>query len=117
MANFVPAHLPYLRAEPGQQPRLTRELIREHCTEIARTVLGVTGDTLVTIFDGTYLYVTKSLNFQAQRVTYSGYKKQNLYKPMAAVAPDGYILRIFEMWEANLSGGEILKDIMGKQWF
>lgn len=67
----------------------TREKIKmEHTPKMWKEIWP----SIIGVLDGTYIYCEKSNNFEVQRETFSGQKKQNLFKFMAIVLPDGTIL-------------------------
>ena len=48
------------------------------------------------IIDSTYSYIQKNLSFRVLQQSYSMHNHRHLLKPNLIVAPDGYILAIFE---------------------
>lgn len=103
--DFVPCHLGF--------ENLGRDFLKQHTTEMAQ-ILYCNGntDSIITIWDGTYIYTTKSKNFGFQKETYSGQKHRNLVKPMLCVCPDGYIVDIFGAYKATMNDATIMKDIL-----
>lgn len=63
--------------------------------EIVVRIHAPTAGKIIIVFDGTYLFIQKSGNFDFQRKTYSGHKHCNLIKPMMAVFTDGYIANVW----------------------
>jgi len=80
-AYFVPSHL-------GVN-HLTPEQAQAHNTVYSKVFFG---DVTTTIWDGTYLYLVKSLNYSKSRKIWCVYKHRHLIKFMSIVLPDGYIL-------------------------
>lgn len=74
LKNFIPVHL----------SSVSRNQVSQETTVIARTLHDTipADETLITVRNGTYVYLHKSSNFEYQRVTYSGHKKTNYLKPM-----------------------------------
>ena len=111
-SKFVPSYL----------NNITRDKIKEETSAIARHLNDIeeSEDRLITVWDGTYVYLNKSTNYRFQRVTYSGQKKRNFLKPMVAVTTNGYIIDIFgpnRLWAATVSDADILGYIMNTDWF
>ena len=107
MVRFVPENLGLESA--------SREKVRENHTSIAERLSGVGPDNIISIWDGTYLYIPKSDNIRLQQLTYGGSKKRNLEKPMVVITPNGYIIDILNhdrLWAANVSDADILKSTM-----
>lgn len=107
---FVPLHLGITN----------RQVLRDNCTVIAKTLYNLGKENIVTVWDGTYLYLPKSTNFRFQRVTYSGQKKRNLVKPMMCITPNGYIVDVLgpkNLWSANMGDADIFLQIMQTDWF
>ena len=59
------------------------------------------GDKPTTIWDGTYLYTYRSLNYSAGRKFYSMHKGRTLAKFMSIVLPDGYVLDTIGPFASN----------------
>lgn len=99
----------------------SRRLLWEHRTKNAEILYGLQGSrSIVTSWDATYEYMPKSSNFRFQSASYSANKSRNLLKPMVAVTPDRFIVDIFgpdNLWRANISDGDILKQIMQSPQF
>jgi len=79
--NFVPKHL-------GVN-HISQEQSKAHNTVYSKEFFG---DLPTTIWDGTYLYIFKSSNYEKGRKSYSGHKHRPLIKFMSIVFPDGYVL-------------------------
>jgi hypothetical protein len=68
------------------------DAIRIHSRRIFHDLFEAGDDKLFVVLDGTYVYVERPLDFEIQKLTYSGQKKRNLVKPFMIVLPSGYIL-------------------------
>lgn len=105
--NFVPLFV----------GNVSREQIQSNTSAISKILNGVKDGegTVITIWDGTYLFLHKSINFRFQRVTYSGHKKRNYVKPMIACTTTGLIVDVFGpdvLWAGNVSDADILTHVM-----
>lgn len=93
---------------------LTREQLLSHMTDAAKVfaehVWNCPG-ALITIYDGTYLYIQKSGDHQFQRITYSEHKHKNLLKPFMMVLPDGYIVDCFGLYLGKINDAQIMKEL------
>lgn len=106
IVNFVPAYLGI--------SSLNREQLYSHMTEAAKVFaehIWNRKGALVTIYDGTYLYIQKSGDHEFQRISYSEHKHRNLIKPFMAVLPDGYIIDCFCMYNGKDNDAFIMKDL------
>lgn len=56
---------------------------------------------VITVWDGTNVYIQKSANYSFQKATYSMHKGRNLVKMMMVVSTSGYILETFGPYLAN----------------
>lgn len=102
--DFVPKFLGFAN--------LGRERLLENTTDLARLLHGKNNrDTLITIWDGTYIYCNKSANFEFQKLTFSGQKNRNFLRPMVCVATNGYIIDIFGPFEATSNDAKCMKTI------
>lgn len=88
---------------------LSREQLIDRQTATSRLLFG---DNVVLIWDGTYVYIQKSGNYDFQRKTYSMQKQRCLVKPMIAVTPDEYIVEIYGSFKATENDATILMKIM-----
>lgn len=105
--NFVRHHL-------GIQ-HLNRNILKENMTKVSQGLFCANNDdNIITIWDGTYIYIQKSSNYAFQRKTYSMQKKRPLIKPMMVVTPNGYILETFGPYPANLNDAEIMNKILAE---
>lgn len=99
-----------------------REQIRAEQSKISRVINCVSegDDIVITIWDGTYLFLNKSLNFRFQRKTFGGQKKRNYVKPMIVITTNGLIIDVFgpdELYAGNVSDADILKRILNTEFF
>lgn len=109
LQNFVPNNLGYRNC--------TRELLKNHTTDLARLLYCNDPEKCVIICDGTYVYCNSSSNYSHQRHTYSGQKRRHLFKIMKFITVDGFIIDIFGPFRANQNDAEILKVIFEKTSF
>lgn len=92
---------------------ITRTILQQHTTQQSRILFSdAKEESVVTIWDGTYIFCDKSGNFRFQRETYSVQKKRNLVKPMVCVSPDGFIIDIFCPFTASENDASILQNIL-----
>ena len=82
------------------------DVIKE-TTEISHILNEVPedSDVLITVWDGTYIFLPKSTNFHFKRVTYSGHKKTNYLKPMVVIPTNGLIVNVLgpeKLWAGNV---------------
>ena len=104
--NFVPSWLGCKHMDPN--------VAKKHNTVYSKTFFG---DHPTTIWDGTYLYIHKSMNYSKGRKTYCVYKHRHLVKFMSIVLPDGYVLETlgpyFSDGKNNDAGmtADIIKDL------
>ncbi|XP_055308295.1 uncharacterized protein LOC129572375 [Sitodiplosis mosellana] len=106
LSDFVPKHLGF--------GTFSREFLIANTTEMAKRLYTSQDDTLVTIWDGTYIYCNKSQNHELQRRTYSGQKCRNLVKPMVCVSSNGLYIDIFGPFEATQNDASIMKFVFDK---
>lgn len=99
--DFVPHHLKVVRS---------RDFLKEHTTTMCRILFCENESPQpVLIFDGTYIYIDKSSNYNFQRDTYTDQKKRNFLKFMMCVASDGYIIHALGPYKARDNDAKILK--------
>ena len=89
----------------------SRDLIEDHMSEMVKT-LHCPGDSVATMWDGTYAYIQKSNDNAFQRNTYSVQKGKPLIKPMIGIASDGFILGIFGPYKAKDNDANIMDRII-----
>lgn len=66
----------------------------------------------ITIWDGTYTRMQKSMNVDVQKSTFSGQKRTNLFKPMICCFPDGYIYEVFTYHGGSVNDATIMRGVM-----
>ena len=66
-----------------------------HTTDLSVKLFNVHDLSVITIWDGTYVYIQKSANYSFQKATYSMHKGGNLVKMMMVVSTTGYIIETF----------------------
>lgn len=84
----------------------------EKRTNISCMILHPKETSVITIWDGIYIYTHKSSNNAFQRSCYSMHKQRHLIKPMVCVAPNGYIIDIIGPFKATENDASIMKTIM-----
>lgn len=82
MNDFVPLYL-------GFEHISHNEFCRSHTTETASRLFGTNISDVITVLDGTYIYIQKSADYSLQRRSYSMHKNRPLLKPMMIVGTDG----------------------------
>lgn len=103
--DFVPMFLGF--------KNLSRDLLLQNTTESARILHGNRNpDTLITIWDGTYIYCDKSANQEFQKLTFSGQKNRNFLRPMVCTTTNGYIIDIFGPFEATKNDAKCMRSII-----
>ncbi|XP_074604100.1 uncharacterized protein LOC141857506 [Brevipalpus obovatus] len=107
-SKFCPLNLGFDHLE-------NRDKTFEHHTEISnRLFLSERQKEIkskITIWDGTYIYMQKSMNVKVQKKSFSGQKKVPLFKPMMCVFPNGYIYEIFPFNTAVANDATIFRRI------
>ena len=95
---------------------IRNDIIENHTTSIANTLLGAEDHSVITIWDATYIYIEKSANYGFQKDTFSAHKKRSLLKFMIIVASDGYIIDFVGPYIGNGANNDasITQDIMEK---
>ena len=68
----------------------------------------------ITIWDGTYIRMQKSMNVAVQKLTYSGQKKAPLFKPMICCFTDGYIYEISTYHGGSVNDATVMKGVMAQ---
>jgi len=103
VVDFVPRHLGF--------SHVSRDDILQETTTVANTLFNQDEEHVITIWDGTYIYIQKSGNYAFQRQSYSMHKHDNLMKPLLAVTTNGYILEVFGLYAATMSDAVIMNHI------
>jgi hypothetical protein len=92
--NFTCIHL-------GTKNINRKDVIDKKSTTMAKILLSAEDDSIITIWDATYIFINKSSSFELQRVTYSGHKYRNLVKFMIVCTTAGYILEVIGPFICN----------------
>jgi hypothetical protein len=92
------------------------DLMNAETTWMARKILN-SGDSLITIWDGTYAYCQKSSNYYMQRQTYSLQKKRHLVKPFIGITTNGRYLDVWEPNDALSNDASIMNNLLKKESF
>ena len=117
MKSFVPHFI-------GLQHISREDVIQNHTRPLAQELFGsFTDQKAIAVFDGTYIYIQKSNNFQFQRKSYSLHKGRPLVKPMVVTSTDGYFLTVLGPYLAKNNDATILNHMLStnvedlKGWF
>jgi len=107
--NFTCLHL-------GTKNINRKDVIDKKSTTMAKILLSAEDDSIITIWDATYIYINKSSSFELQRVTYSGHKYRNLVKFMIVCTTGGYILEVIGPFICNGQNNDanITIDVLNK---
>ncbi|CAG2205759.1 unnamed protein product [Mytilus edulis] len=93
--DFVPSYIGFHHISRD-------EIIENHTTNFATQLFSnFLSDSVITIMDGTYIYIQKSNKFKFQRRCFSMHKHRPLLKPMVVTSTDGYILSILGPYLAD----------------
>ena len=79
---------------------------------MTHSLQNLENDVLVLIADGTFCKIQKSQNNEFQYQTYSGQKKNSLFKPFIICCADGYIIDCYGSFAANKNDSQILNYIL-----
>jgi hypothetical protein len=72
---------------------VTREDINlKYTKSLSQKLYNLENDSIVTVWDGTYVYIEKSSNYKFQKDTYSMHKGRNLIKMMMVVTTTGFLV-------------------------
>lgn len=105
LLDFVPLHLGF--------DHLTRnEALTKNLMIPNELFEDQNNSKLITICDGTYIYIQKSSNFLFQRRSYSLHKYRNLLKPFLIVCSNGYIIDVTGPHAATTSDATIMSNIL-----
>lgn len=103
--DVVPNYLGFENLGRGRLLQNTTVLARMlHCDNNA--------DKLITIWDGTYIFVNKSSNYEFQKLTYNAQKSSNFLRPMMCVTTNGYIIDVFGPFEAVKNDAKCMLKIL-----
>jgi len=94
---------------------VTRELINErYTTTISRKLFTNNDNQMITVWDGTYVYIQKSSNYTFSKKTFSMHKHRPLLKMMMSVTTKGYIIDSLGPYLADNSNNDaaITKHIL-----
>lgn len=108
--NFVPKYLGF--------DNLSRDFLLKETTKSSRILHADNKrETLMTIWDGTYIYCDKSANYEFQKKTFSGQKNRNFVRPMVCVTTNGYIIDILGPFEAVKNDAKCMLEIMQRNQY
>jgi hypothetical protein len=79
---------------------------------MTQNIFELDPDVLVLVADGTYCKIQKSNNNGFQYKTYSGQKKDSLFKPFIICCADGHIIDCYGPFAANDNDSKILNYII-----
>ncbi len=68
---------------------------------MSKVLLSAAPDSVITVWDATYIYIDKSSNYQYQKETFSAHKHRNLVKFMILCSTDGYIIDVIGPYLCN----------------
>lgn len=90
------------------------DVINKHTRTLAQRLLADGHDQAILVLDGTYIYITKSGNFQFQRRSYSIHKGRPLVKLMVIVTTTGYYMTVLGPYFADSKNNDasIIKHIV-----
>lgn len=119
LSDFVPSRVGF--------DHITREEVVQKNLMIPERLFGnpdspIEERKLITILDGTYIYLQKSSNYFFQRKSYSNHKFRNLLKPFLYVCCDGTIISVEGPYAATTSDAQILNNALNDEdsvlhWF
>ena len=66
-----------------------KEINQKHTTNLSRLLFDLPTENIITVWDGTYVYIEKSSNYTFQKETYSMHKGRHLVKMMMVVSTTG----------------------------
>lgn len=103
--DFVPNYLGF--------GNLSRDFLLRNTTDSAR-ILHAQNDPnrLITVWDGTYIYIDKSANHEFQKLSFSGQKDRNFLRPMMCVTTNGYIIDVFGPFPASKNDATCMTVIL-----
>lgn len=83
---------------------------------MSKVLLSAEEDSVITIWDATYIFINKSSCYELQRKTYSGHKYRNLVKFMIVCTTSGYILDVIGPFICNGTNNDanITVDVLSK---
>lgn len=105
--SFVPNYLGF--------ENLSRDLLLQNCTVLSKMLhCNNNPEVLITVFDGTYIFIDKSANYDFQKDSYNGQKKRNFVRPMMCVTTNGYIIDVLGPFKASTNDATCMKAILEK---
>ncbi len=83
---------------------------------MSKVLLSAEEDSIITIWDATYIFINKSKCYELQRNTFSAHKNRNLLKFMIASTTNGYILDVIGPFLCNgvNNDANITIDVLSK---
>jgi len=92
------------------------QIIRDHTSNMSKVLLSAEEDSIITIWDATYIFINKSKCYELQRNTFSAHKNRNLLKFMIASTTSGYILDVIGPFLCNgvNNDANITIDVLSK---
>lgn len=106
--EYVPRHLGW--------DHIARETLLQRNLSVPNALFeNPENNKLITVIDGSYVYIYKSSNFGFQIDTYSPHKYQNLLKVFMVVCSDGYIIDVTGPHGAKKSDASISLDILNNE--
>lgn len=103
LTDFVPQYLGF--------QSFTREKLLENTTDMSRIIYDTNNEKIITIWDGTYIYINRSQNHYAQRIMFSVSKGRHLVKPMVCVTPNGTYVDVFGPYPATMNYAKIMEKV------
>ena len=91
-----------------------REELLQHVTDTAKVLFDLQPNELALAWDGTYRHIEKSTCYRFQQMSYSGQKKDNIYKIMGIICTDGYAARVIVPFEGSKSDCPITEECFEK---
>ena len=88
----------------------SREELLHHVTPTAKILFDLQPNELALTWDGTYRHIEKSTCYRFQQMSYSGQKKDNIYKIMGIICTDGYAARVIVPFEGSKSDCPITEE-------
>ena len=85
-----------------------------HTTELSKTIFEPNEDAVMSVWDGTYIFIQKSSNYFFQKESFSMHKHRNLLKIMIIISTTGHIIECFGPYFAkgNNNHAKISQDTL-----
>ncbi len=95
------------------------EIINNHTTNFSKELFQLKPDQLISIWDGTYVYIQKSGNYSFQKFSWCTFKGRHLLKMMMVVSTSGKIIECYGPYLSNGKNNDssILIDSFKKNAF